>query len=279
MKTRNFLTAAMLAAVAAAPFITTNSHTASAQQVVAATCPSGYVLSGSSCVRPAAPTPTCPSGFVFSKGQCIKGRMETASAASAAKQVSNGPWAFVTREAFGVRKAAELDGANFCAVTGSASADAATKFFKDNGLNATHVKVDDDRASMETYQKYDCDVLVVADRVAVSTADSLKPKGDHIVLPEKLEGDEPAKQEAVPAPVVKAAPVQPVAKPVRPAPQPKKPPVTAKKKPAPKKVAKQNVRRKPRCSRIRYAYSRGNTCACAGPRVFTGSACVRPRWF
>ena len=273
MNTRKFIKSAMLAALAAAPLFAATAQTTSAQQVVAATCPSGYVLSGSSCIRPAAPTPTCPDGFVFNNGQCIKGRMEVASAA---KQVTNGPWAFITREAFGVRKAAELDGANFCAVAGS-PADAATEFFKDNGLNATHVKVADDRAGMETYQKYDCDVLVVADKVAVSTADSLKPKGDHIVLPEKLEGEETASTETAAAPVQPVA--KPVVKPIPKAPTPPKPPATAKKKPAPKKTAKKNVKRKPRCSRIRYAYTRGNTCACAGPRVFTGNACVRPRWF
>ena len=275
MKTLNILKTNMLAALAAAPLVAMTSQTASAQQVVAATCPQGYILSGSSCVRPAAPAPTCPSGFIFSKDQCIKGRMESAPTV---KTASTGPWAFVTREAFGVRKAAELDGANFCAVADSPSVDAATKFFKDKGLTATHVKVDSDRAGIETYQKYDCDVLVVADRAAISTADSLKPKGDHIVLPEKLASLVPASTEPVAKPVVKPIPK---------APQPPKPPTTVKKKPAPKKVtkkpapqkvAKKPVRRKPRCSRVRYAYSSGNTCACAGPRVFTGSACVRPRW-
>lgn len=272
MKTLTILKTTMLAALAAAPLVAMTSQSASAQQVVTASCPQGYILSGSSCVRPAL-TPSCPSGFVFSKGQCIKGRMESAPTV---KTASTGPWAFVTREAYGVRKAAELDGANFCAVADSPSVDAATKFFKDNGLTATHVKVDSDRAGMETYQKYDCDVLVVADRAAISTADSLKPKGDHIVLPEKLASLEPASTEPVAKPVQPVA--KPVIKPIPKAPQPPKPPTTVKKKPAPKKVAKKPVRRKPRCSRVRYAYSSGNTCACAGPRVFTGNACVRPRW-
>lgn len=35
--------------------------------------------------------------------------------------------------------------------------------------------------------------------------------------------------------------------------------------------------RKKRCSGITYAYTRGNTCACSGGRVFTGSRCVYPR--
>lgn len=39
------------------------------------------------------------------------------------------------------------------------------------------------------------------------------------------------------------------------------------------------VRRRVRCSRVRFAYTRGNTCACAGGRVFTGRRCVwRRRW-
>ncbi len=268
MNTRTIFKTAMLAAVAAAPLFAATAQTASAQQVVAATCPQGYTLSGSSCVR-RAPAPTCPSGFVYSKGQCVAGRIESASATASA---SNGPWAFVTREAFGVKRAEELDGANFCAPADSASADAAAKFFKDKGLNATHVKAKDNREAIETYQKFDCDVLVVADVTAQSTADSLKPKGDHLVLPEKLASLEPAKTEPV------AAPVQPVVAPVKPAPKPRTPPKTVKKK-KPKPKPKKTVRRKPRCSAIRYAYSSGNTCACAGPRVFTGRACVRPRWY
>ena len=34
------------------------------------------------------------------------------------------------------------------------------------------------------------------------------------------------------------------------------------------------VRKRVRCSRVRFAYSRGRTCACAGGRVFTGYSCV-----
>ena len=268
MKTLNILKTTMLAALAAAPLVAMTSQSASAQQVVTASCPQGYILSGSSCVRPAL-TPSCPTGFAFSAGQCVK---NSQGRPAATKPASNGSWAFITREAFGVKEAAELDGANFCAVTGSPSVAAATDFFKEKGLTATHVKVDTQRAGVTTYQKYDCDILVVADRIARSTADSLEPAGGHLILPEKLAGLEPTPV----APV--AAPVAPIAAPVAPAPLPRKPPATVKKKPAPKKVAKKPVRRKPRCSRVRYAYSSGNTCACAGPRVFTGNACVRPRW-
>jgi len=41
-------------------------------QVVAPSCPAGYVLSGGQCVRDAAPVPSCPSGFVFTNGQCVR---------------------------------------------------------------------------------------------------------------------------------------------------------------------------------------------------------------
>lgn len=44
---------------------------------------------------------------------------------------------------------------------------------------------------------------------------------------------------------------------------------------APKPQPQQQKR--PRCSGIRYAFTRGNTCACAGGRVFTGRSCVYPR--
>ena len=37
------------------------------------------------------------------------------------------------------------------------------------------------------------------------------------------------------------------------------------------------VRKRVRCSRVRFAYSRGGTCACAGGRVFTGRSCVYRR--
>lgn len=35
--------------------------------------------------------------------------------------------------------------------------------------------------------------------------------------------------------------------------------------------------RKARCSSIKFAFTRGNTCACSGGRIFTGSACVKPQ--
>ena len=189
------------------------------------------------------------------------------TAAAASKAAANGPWAFVTREAFGVKTASELNGAHFCALANSPSADAAAKFFEDNDLTATHVEARDNREAIEKYQKYDCDVLVVAEQAAASTADSLKPEGEHLVLPDTLASLEPA------APA--AAPAAPAPR-VTPAPAPRKPTATVKKK---KPARKKTVRRKPRCSAIRYAYSSGGTCSCAGGRVFTGRACVRPRWY
>jgi hypothetical protein len=35
------------------------------------------------------------------------------------------------------------------------------------------------------------------------------------------------------------------------------------------------VTKKLRCSKIKYAFTRGNTCACSGGRIFSGSACVK----
>lgn len=46
-------------------------HGGGAVETVAPTCPSGYVLSGSNCVRDAAPAPSCPDGYSFSNGQCV----------------------------------------------------------------------------------------------------------------------------------------------------------------------------------------------------------------
>lgn len=35
--------------------------------------------------------------------------------------------------------------------------------------------------------------------------------------------------------------------------------------------------KKVRCSKIKFAFTRGNSCACSGGRIFTGRACVRPQ--
>lgn len=266
MSRLNILKTTVLVALAAAPFITLSAQSGFAQRVVNASCPQGYTLSGNVCIRQA-PAPSCPSGYRFSAGKCVA---STPAAKPVTKTASAGQWALVTREAFGVRKATELDGANFCAVSGSSSVDDAKGFFKDNGLTATHVKVDTTRDGIEKYQKYECDILVVADRAARSTADSLKPKGGHVVLPEKF-----GTVDTTPVPVATAIPAAPVATPkATPAPLPPQQPATVKQKPkpTPKKVV-----RKKRCSAVRYGYSRGNTCACAGGRVFNGRSCVRPR--
>lgn len=285
MKTVATFKAAGLAALAAAPFFALGVQPAPAQTVVAATCPGGYVLDGNSCVK-TGPTPSCPSGYTFLAGKCITTtRVSAKTPVKTARFADSGKLAFITREAFGVKSATELDGANFCAVKGSEANDAQT-FFKDNGLEATHVKVDNNRAGIMEYQKFGCDVLVVADRVARSTADGLEPKGGHMVLPEKF-GTAPAAPVVKPAPAAAAVPApvptqQPVTVETQPAPPPavKKttpPPAKAKKKPVKKKPTK-TARRK-RCSAVRYGYTSGNTCKCAGGRVFTGSKCVRPRWF
>ena len=268
MRPRNILKTTLYAALAAAPFVATPPQPASAQKIVAASCPQGYVLDRNSCVR-TGPTPSCPTGYALSGGQCVG---NTRAVSTKTKKASSNQWAFITRKAFGITSATELDGANFCAVTGSASADDANDFFKKNNLSATHVEVKDDRAGIETYQKYDCDVLVVANRVAGSTADSLEPTGDHLVLPEKF-GTAPApKPAAAPAPLPPKAPAT-VKTPAKP-----KPPATVKKQPKPKPKPQKVVRKK-RCSAVRYGYSRGNTCGCAGGRVFNGHSCVRPRWW
>ncbi len=41
--------------------------------VIAPSCPTGFVLNAGKCARPAvtAPAPSCPAGFVFSQGQCV----------------------------------------------------------------------------------------------------------------------------------------------------------------------------------------------------------------
>jgi len=271
MRTRDILRTALLAALAATPILATAAHAASAKRVVAATCPNGYSLSGNSCIR-SGPAPVCPSGYTFSAGRCVTATTVSTPAGTSA---SRGPWAFVTRDVYGVESAKELDGGKFCAVDGSNSADAAQDFFKDNGLKATHVKVTSDRAGIEKYQKYGCDVLVVADRVARSTAKGLEPKGGHFVLPEKLGNTDTANEPVAETPVAPVAAATPAALPPKPA-------ATVTKQPAPPaKVKKTPVRtktaRKKRCSAVRYAYTRGNTCSCAGGRVFTGSSCVRRR--
>lgn len=273
MRPRHILTTTLFAALAAAPFFAMTSQPASAQLVVAATCPQGYVLEGNSCVK-TGPSPSCPSGYTFSAGKCV-----TSKPAPTADATASGQWAFVTREAFGVDSATQLEGANFCAVAGAPAEDA-KEFFNDNGISATHVDVENDRAAIEKYQKYDCDILVVAERVARSTADSLKPEGGHIVLPEKFgasdaaaQTPQTAKEQPVPLPPKKPATAEkPTAQPAN----------VEKSTPPPAKAKKQPVRTKtaqrPRCSAIKYSYTRGNTCACAGGRIFTGRACVRPRW-
>lgn len=265
MNTRNIFKTGLFAALAATAFVTTPLDSAFAQKVVSATCPQGYALDDNRCVR-TGPAPSCPAGYALSAGQCVA---SAPAAPRTTKTESGSRWAFITRKAFGITSAKELDGANFCATTGTTSTDDADDFFKKNDLTATHVEVEDDRAAIETYQKYDCDVLVVANRVAGSTADSLKPAGDHIVLPEKFG--------TAPAPKPAAAPVRPKAPAEVKAPAPKKAPATVKKQPKPKPKPQKVVRKK-RCSAVRYGYSSGNTCACAGGRVFNGNSCVRRRW-
>lgn len=226
-----------------------------AQNVVAPTCPQGYILSGRNCVK-SAPAPSCPTGYKFSGGKCV---LSSAQQSSGGATVNIGPWAFITRKVFGVKSAKELDGATYCAVDGSAAADAAKTYFKDNDLASTLVSVDSDRAALEKYQKNGCDILVVEIKAAKSTANNLKPAGSHKVLPEEI-GEPVASSQPATTPVAPAPPqVQAAPKPPRATP-----------KPRPKA-------RKKRCSGITYAFTRGNTCACSGGRVFTGSACVRRR--
>lgn len=232
MRHRNIISTTVFAALAAASMIAASVENVSAQNVVAATCPEGYTLSGSNCIK------------------------NTPAESKTGKTGSGDQWAFITRKAFGIKTATELDGANFCA--GSASADDASAFFKENNLNATHVKVDNDRAGIEKYQKYDCDVLVIAHAAADATLNNLKPKEDHLVLPEKFGSN---------------AKVEPVAA----TPAPAKPKAPAAAKPQPK-AKPQKTATKKRCSAVRYGYTSGNTCACAGGRVFNGSSCVRPRY-
>ena len=193
-------------------------------------------------------------------------------ASPATKTKSGNQWAFITWKAFGVKSATELNGVNFCAATGTTSANDANEFFKKNGLTATQVSVDNDRAAIKKYQQYECDALVVANRVANATINSLKPVGDHVVLPEKF-GTAPTPK---PKPAAARTPTPPKAPVAARTPLPPKPPATVKKQPKPK--PKQTVRKK-RCSAVRYGFSRGNTCGCAGGRVFNGNRCVRRRWY
>lgn len=299
----------------AACFIAAAAQFAFAQGSVQPICPQGYVLSGNNCIK-TAPSPACPQGYSFAGGKCIADRPQPASGGGTG---TVGPWAFITREAFGVNSARELDGANYCAVAGSPAAEAASAFFKDNGMSATLVEADSDRAGMEEYQKNGCDILVVEKRAASSTARTLQPAGAHIVLPETI-GEAVASPDspASPAPTASPAAPQPdlayslqaelkrigclegaadgvwgngsraalqrfsqaLGRPLGSEPSqealnearalgPGYCPPQAPQQP-------QAVKRK-RCSGITYAYTRGNTCACSGGRVFTGSRCVFPR--
>jgi hypothetical protein len=310
---------------AAAFFAGFASQPALAQNFSDPACPKGEVYSGGKCVA-AVPAPTCPSGYTFSAGTCVVGAPKPSPAVVS---LEGGPWAFIIREVFGVRSATQLDGATFCAVSGT-PADAAKDYFNEMGLSAKHVSVDSGPAGIEAYQKGRCDVLVVSDRAASTTASKLKPSGAHMLLPEKFgevaaapkKATAPAPVPAVPAP----APDTTVQTPTPPAdiayslqaelkrigcltgkvdgdwggksrvalrrfsqlsgkplgsdpsqaalseaqsrPAGYCPPVKAVQQPRPP------VKRK-RCSAIKYAYTRGNTCACAGGLVFNGSRCVR----
>lgn len=301
------------------------SQPAFAQNFSDPACPKGEVYSGGKCVA-AVPAPTCPSGYTFSAGKCVVGAAKPTPAVVSSE---GGPWAFIIREVFGVRSAKQLDGATFCAISGT-PADAAKDYFTELGLSAKHVSIDSGPAGIEAYQKGRCDVLVVSDRAASATASKLKPSGAHMVLPEKFGEAGAAPQQAsapAPAPVAPTpAPEAPDAAPAPPAdmayslqaelkrigclagkvdgdwggesrvalrrfaqlsgkplgsepsqaalaeaqsrPAGYCPPVQAAQQPRPP------VKRK-RCSAIKYAYTRGNTCACAGGLVFNGSRCVR----
>jgi hypothetical protein len=186
--------------------------TAQAQTTVAPSCPPGFTFSGGTCVS-SAPAPTCPAGFVFNGTACVPGARTTAPAAGA------GPWVFMIRRELGVTKATELDGAAICVETGQPSEAAVAAYFKSNGMAYEPVVSNSESEVVDGYDRNVCDVAVVADSVADTTANGLTPAGAHMILPEKIGG---ASVATAPAPRPTAAPTAPPVRRAAPAPAPRR---------------------------------------------------------
>lgn len=187
-------------------------------QTVAPTCPSGFVLSGTQCVRAAAPAPSCPPGYQFSQGRCrhvAQPAPVPAPAAPAAslfpQQVQANLWGMgcLTGNVEHV-----VDG-----VWGQRSREALRRFYVLAGINFSDLEPT--QAALNAMNNY-------SGSASCSSA----------------------------------APRPPAAKP--------RPPVVRTK-------PKRPVVRKVRCSKVKFAFTRGKTCACTDNRVFTGTACVKRR--
>jgi hypothetical protein len=126
---------------------------------------------------------------------------------------------FMIRRALGVTKATELDGAAICVETGKPSEAAVAAFFKANGMSYEPVASNSESEVVDGYDRNVCDVAVVADSVADTTANGLTPVGAHMILPEKIGGTTVA---TAPAPRPTAAPTPPPVRRAAPAPAPRR---------------------------------------------------------
>lgn len=149
------------------------------------TCPSGFVLSGTACVRATAavPTPTCPVGFVFVGGRCTR---DSVGNGGQTTQQQGGPWVIIVNKTLGIRSATELAGATLCVVERSQGKAAVDRFMRNNGITYQPLPVNASGAAVGSYENGQCDGFAIESRSASAMLRSLTPRNSHTALSEQM---------------------------------------------------------------------------------------------
>ncbi len=227
---------------------------------VTPTCPPGYVLSGNQCLL-AAPAPSCPLGFVYAQGQCLRSTMPAPIAAPPAgpfypREVQANLWGLGC-----------LTGDVAIVVNGAwdqRSREALRKFYNVAGIRPRNLEPT--QAASDAINNSNGAVSCssyTAPRPPRSSRSPRSSKTSRSCRPrfkrcmrkaarnthprENLEMEQDCKRQLA----------------------------TCSRKKARKRPSA--VRKRLRCSKIKFAFSRGNTCRCSGGRIFTGRACVKRR--
>lgn len=152
---------------------------------VAPTCPAGFVLSGSRCVKQtaAAPTPTCPAGYVYIRGRCaIPPRQDPVPSTSS----GSGTWAIIVSKSLGVRSALELDGIRICVDETTQAQSVINRYMRNNGMTYSAVPVHSAGAAVGSFENGQCDAFAVQSRRIAVTLRNLTPRNANKALPERL---------------------------------------------------------------------------------------------